>query len=98
MNSNVKMLPLAKVEQGGTLCTTEAQDQYFVVSTSGASHKVDLLTACWLYQKATEVVWGRQSRSRKTASAPTEGAQRSTEKWRRKMREALKGSEDTPSK
>lgn len=87
-NGHKNLMPLAMVGKGETLCTTQAQDQYFVVDTSGAAHKVDLLEACRLYLSAKKVVWSSCTAEDRIAMEQRK-PQRSTEKWRRKMQEAL---------
>jgi Tfp pilus assembly protein PilZ len=97
MAIDTKLVPLAMLDQGGTLCTTPGQDQYFIVQTSGVKEKIDLPAACKCYLSATRVVWGKRGKA-----APKEGVslskERSTEKWRKKMREALGNIEDPPKK
>ena len=88
MSHSTELKPLAMLKDGRTLCTTPAQDRYFVVERSGASAVVDLPTACKLYRGAKEIVWGGDRR-RPPKEARGQAKPRPTETWKNEMRKAL---------
>jgi len=87
MSHSTEIQPLAKLEDGHTLCTTPAQDKYFVVDRAGRRDGIDLAQACQLYMGATEIVWGKRRKA--PGKKAYQEKPRSTKKWQRKMQEAL---------
>lgn len=86
-----KLSALANVGDGSTLCTTEAQDKYFVVLANGCPEKVDLATAARLYLRAScedggNLLWGKAKRRIKNQPS---GHEARTKKWREQMEQAL---------